>query len=141
VNADEVKKVNGGSWTASSDRRLKQDIHDYQAGLEDIVRIRPVHFRYNELSGYNTDREYIGIIAQELQAVAPYMVSTFVKDGQEYLQVDNSAMTYMLVNAVRELKEKNNALEDQNGQLEKRLDQLTGMVEELMKVGTVSSGR
>jgi hypothetical protein len=51
----------------------------------------------------------VGILAQELQQAAPYMVTSTGKkmnDGSSgYLQVDNSAMTYMLINAVKELKQ------------------------------------
>ena len=97
-----AKKIGGGSWAASSDRRLKQDIRDYKEGLEEVLSVRPVKFRYNELSGYDTEEEFIGVIAQELQEIAPHMVSTFEKDGVDYLEVDNSALTFMLINAIKE---------------------------------------
>ncbi|MBI1288057.1 MAG: hypothetical protein GC178_10835 [Flavobacteriales bacterium] len=103
-------KTGGGSWTATSDRRLKQDINEYSDGLEALMQIRPVTYHYNEKSGYDTEPEYVGVIAQELQEIAPYMVGNFEKDGTEYLNVDNSAMTYMLINAVKELKAENDAL-------------------------------
>jgi len=102
VNATTVKKTGGGSWSASSDRRLKKDILDYREGLEKVLQIRPVQYHYNDISGYNTSEFHIGVIAQELQVVAPHMVSTYDANGTEYLQVDNSAMTYMLINAVKE---------------------------------------
>ncbi len=95
-------KPGGGSWTSTSDRRLKQDIHDYAEGLDAIMQIHPVRYRYTEETGYNTETEYVGVIAQEIQEIAPYMVSTFEKNQQEYLAVDPSALTYMLVNAVKE---------------------------------------
>ena len=102
VAATTVKKTAGGSWTASSDRRLKQDVLDYKEGLEELLQIRPVLFRYNDISGYNTTEQHIGVIAQELEKITPHMVSTYDRDGTDYLQVDNSAMTYMLINAVKE---------------------------------------
>ncbi|MGK4566290.1 tail fiber domain-containing protein [Flavobacterium sp. 3HN19-14] len=95
-------KAGGGSWTATSDARLKTDVVDYKDGLEKLLSIRPVKYHYNEKSGYDVQPEHIGVIAQELQPVAPYMVSTFNKDNTEYLQVDNSAMTYILINSVKE---------------------------------------
>ncbi len=99
-------KPGGGSWTNSSDLRLKKDIQPFTDGLSSLLRINPVTYHYNELSGYNTKPEYVGVIAQELNEVAPYMVSVSNKktdDGvDDYLQVDNSAMTYMLINAVKE---------------------------------------
>ncbi|MDX1476878.1 MAG: tail fiber domain-containing protein, partial [Saprospiraceae bacterium] len=118
VNAFTVKKTAGGTWSASSDIRLKQDIRDFRPGLQDILQIRPVNFRYNALSGYDTRQEHVGVIAQELQEVAPYMVSTFEKDGEEYLEVDNSAMIYMLINAVQELEARNALLEARLATLE-----------------------
>jgi Mg2+ and Co2+ transporter CorA len=44
----------------------------------------------------------VGVAAQELQMIAPYMVGTYTKDEEEYLNVNNSAMTYMLINAIKE---------------------------------------
>ncbi|MDH3243738.1 MAG: tail fiber domain-containing protein [Saprospiraceae bacterium] len=120
VNADIVKKVNGGTWTASSDRRLKQDIRDYREGLDKILGLRPVYFHYNKMSGYDSSVEHIGIIAQELQEVAPHMVSSYQKDGDQYLQVDNSAMIYMLVNAVKEQQMMINQLQEEIEKLKKQ---------------------
>jgi hypothetical protein len=95
-------KPGGGSWSSSSDRRLKQNINSYTDGLAEIQKIHPVKYQYNTLSGYDTETEHVGIVAQELQKITPYMVS---EDERGYLSVDNSAMTYMLVNAVKEQQE------------------------------------
>lgn len=95
-------KPGGGSWSNASDRRLKENIQPYADGLQQVLQIKPVRYHYNAASGYDTKPEYIGIIAQELQTVAPYMVGTLNKEDKEYLSVDNSAMTYMLINAVKE---------------------------------------
>jgi hypothetical protein len=69
-----------------------------------------VTFQYNELSGYDTEPEYVGVIAQDLREVAPYMVS---ENETGYLDVNNSAMTYMLVNAVQEQQEMIKALQEE----------------------------
>lgn len=102
-------KTNGGSWIGWSDARLKENVNPYNGGLEELLKIRPVTFHYNELSGLGTEKEYIGVIAQELQEVAPYMVGTIRlrndEDKTEYLSVDNSAMVYMLINSVKELSQ------------------------------------
>ena len=97
-------KPGGGVWEASSDFRLKKDIKPYEDGLSELLKIRPVRYKYNELSGFSDSKEYIGVIAQELQESAPYMVhgKINVRDNNSYLTVDNSAMTYMLINAVKE---------------------------------------
>jgi len=139
-------KPGGGLWTASSDRRLKQDIHSYTEGLATILKINPVRFRYNEKSGYNTQTEYVGVIAQEMQDVAPYMVSEVSRKSKEgtadesYLCVDNSAMIYMLINAVKEqqaeiqgLRSKNTKIQSANDSLEKRLQLLESKVSALLE--------
>jgi Chaperone of endosialidase/Head domain of trimeric autotransporter adhesin len=95
-------KPGGGSWSNASDRRLKQNINPYTQGLQQLLQINPVTYQYNEKSGFDTKPEYVGIIAQDLQKIAPYMVSTVKRKDAEYLSVDNSAMTYMLINAVKE---------------------------------------
>jgi hypothetical protein len=57
------------------------------------------------------------------------MVSTFPKDGDEYLQVDNSAMTYMLINAV---KEQQKQIKEQ----QKHMDDLKMLVNTLVNAKT-----
>jgi hypothetical protein len=133
VTTDSAAKPGGGSWTALSDARLKTNVREYQAGLENIKLIRPVKFYYNDLSEYKTDTEYIGVIAQELAEIAPYMVS---QNEKGYLDVNNSAMTYMLINAVKELSEKNEKLENEMLHIQAEnstLHMLLNEVEELKK--------
>lgn len=95
-------KPGGGSWSATSDARLKQHVKPYEDGLAQVLKINPVYFNYNERSGYDTSKQYVGIIAQELKEVAPYMVDSFKKDGTDYYKADNTSMTYMLINAMKE---------------------------------------
>jgi hypothetical protein len=94
----------GGSWINASDARLKDNVVDYKEGLTQLLKIRPVTYHYNKESGFNTEKEYVGVLAQELQQIAPYMVSSAkqINGDKEYLNVDNSAMTYMLINAVKD---------------------------------------
>ena len=116
VNGD-AAKTGGGLWSTISDFRLKKNIHDYKDGLNELMNIRPVFFKYNELSGYNTETVHIGIIAQELNKIAPYMIGSFEKEGKEYLKVDPSAMIYMMVNAI---KEQQNEIVDLKKQLDNK---------------------
>lgn len=99
-------KPGGGAWTNSSDSRLKKNITAYTDGLSALMQINPVWYNYNESSGYDVSKRYVGVLAQELQKTSPYMVeesrTSKAPDGTGYLAVDNSAMTYMLINAVKE---------------------------------------
>ncbi len=120
-----ASKPGGGTWDVPSDARLKQNIKLYSDGLQQLLKINPVSFQYNALSGYNTGKEYIGVVAQELDSIAPYMVA---KDEKGFLKVDNSSMTYMLINAVKEqqqtIKEQNQKIEAQKRIAEEQQKQI-----------------
>lgn len=74
----EASKIGGGFWATFSDRRVKKDIRPYTRGLNEIKQINPVWYKYNELSGYkDTETDYVGIIAQEMEHVLPSTVSEF----------------------------------------------------------------
>lgn len=54
-----------------------------------------------------TDERAVGTIAQELQEIAPYTVTTWTYETEagakeEYLGVDYGAMDFVLINAVQE---------------------------------------
>lgn len=114
-------KPGGGSWIATSDSRLKQNVAPYTDGLTEVLSIKPMRYNYNSLSGHDTALTYVGVIAQELQEIVPYMVGTFDKEGEEYLNVDNSAMIYMLINAVQELSALNDLQQAEISELKERL--------------------
>lgn len=118
-------KVGGGVWSALSDARIKTVIRDYTHGLAEILQINPVVYRYLN----NTDepqaervrinnKEHIGLVAQDVEKVMPEMVS--IKDGwidgkrvDDMRALDSSALVYALVNAVRELSARIDALENE----------------------------
>jgi trimeric autotransporter adhesin len=120
-----AEKVGGGSWSAPSDRRIKKDVRDLERGLPDLMRVRPVTFKYNGLGGTEDNgKEYIGVIAQELEKVLPNMVSTrsgkLHKDDAQATQieiVDPSAFTFLLINAV---KQQQRTIEQQQRTAEKQ---------------------
>jgi hypothetical protein len=108
-------KPGGGSWTATSDGRLKENVEPYSLGLEEVMKIEPVTYHYIENTGHDTRVEHVGVIAQEIQKIAPDMVTEVemeLSDGTkgDYLSVDPSAFTYMLINAIQELKKENEEL-------------------------------
>ncbi|SDJ88274.1 Por secretion system C-terminal sorting domain-containing protein [Catalinimonas alkaloidigena] len=118
VNANSAAKPGSSAWTVASDKRLKKDIRPFEEGLAVIDQIRPVRYRYNGKAGLSTDEEFVGIIAQEVQEVAPYMVGEWTYQDttgaeETYLDYDANAMTYLLINAVKELKSQNEALQDE----------------------------
>jgi len=96
-------KTGGGSWSNCSDRRLKKDIQPFSEGLEAVLKINPVSYHYNGLLDLPTESLEIGVIAQELQEIAPHMVTEFEgRDGNQYLSVNSSSLDFMFVNAFKE---------------------------------------
>jgi hypothetical protein len=117
-----AQKAGGGSWTAPSDKRIKKDVKDLGWGLAELLRVRPVLYKYNGLGGTEDDgKEYVGVIAQELEQVLPSMVSTregkLRKDDAEKTKiemVDPSNFTYLLINAI---KQQQNIIEKQDARI------------------------
>ncbi|MGZ8286789.1 MAG: tail fiber domain-containing protein, partial [Allosphingosinicella sp.] len=95
-----------GSWSQISDERLKENIQPFSDGLAKVLRIDPVRYRYKADTGIGPDKEYVSVLAQSLKKTAPYMVgkSRLKPDSRkEYLCIDSGPLTYMLINAVKEL--------------------------------------
>lgn len=123
-------KPGGGSWTAPSDRRLKKNINDYEIGLKEIMKIRPVSYEYNGKANTPVNKTYVGVIAQELKRVMPSMVESYTFEdplktvSEDYLAVNDNEITYMLINAVKELKELNDYKDNLLKELETRISYL-----------------
>jgi Chaperone of endosialidase len=118
VNNSTANKIGGGAWGTYSDRRLKKDIANFTLGLDTLRKVRPVSFKYNGLGGFpSDDKGFVGVIAQELEAVVPSMVGTQERKMQPSDEkttalktVDPSDFTYILINSVQELAKQNDEL-------------------------------
>jgi hypothetical protein len=126
-------KPGGGDWTNSaSDRRLKKNIRPYTDGLEKLLKIRPVWYQYNGKAELPPEPEYVGIIAQEMQEIAPYTVGSFRYENTEYLNFDGSALRYMLINAVKDLHGELEQKDQHISSLEQRLNEVEAKLEQLL---------
>jgi hypothetical protein len=108
-------KPGGGSWTATSDARIKTVAGDYEASLDQILALQPVRFTYKgNAAGPDaqpptpTDKEYIGLVAQAAEIPMPEMVQQIEGyiDGvavNDLRLLDNSPLVYALVNSTKEL--------------------------------------
>lgn len=137
-------KPGSSTWTICSDQRLKTNITDFKDGLDVLMKIHPVWFEYNGLANMPTGERFVGILAQEMQKVAPYMISACScnPDGEDYLKYDANALFYILVNAVQEqeqtiadqkkqitsITEENKQQLTVNANLHQQIDQLTALV-------------
>lgn len=92
-----------GSVGSFSDERLKQNIAPFRDGLNVINQINPVQFDYKANAPFASQQTQIGIIAQELEKIAPYMVrQTTEGNVQDMRWVDHQAYIFLLINAVKE---------------------------------------
>ncbi|MCT4582308.1 MAG: tail fiber domain-containing protein [Flavobacteriales bacterium] len=113
-----ANKVGTNTWTIISDKNFKKNITDYNQGLDLILKVKTHNFQYNQdlwdVFGENEsikNETYQGIIAQELEEIAPEMVKHIMvdyiddngkKQTQEILNVDTNKFTYALINSTKE---------------------------------------
>lgn len=111
-------KPGGGSWDSYSDSRVKENIKPYLKGLAEIVLVNPVNYEYNGLANTTKGTEYTGIIAQEIKDIFPETVTIYKaklneedEKTTELYNFNSTALTFALINAVKELNEKIKILE------------------------------
>jgi len=145
-----AQKTSGGSnWNVLSDKRLKSNINNFDLGLGLIMEINPVEFDYNGKAGTISGDTNIGVVAQELQKIAPFMVDeySYTNDGglddvdgikefksttNNYLSVNPSAVKWLLVNAVKEQQE---MIELQS----ERIEKLEEIIDNISSTETINS--
>ena len=110
------------STTISSDERLKENVHNLSEGLDVVLQLRPVKYEwvFADKPGLQ-----IGLIAQEVQKIAPDLVREHEVIGNtlEYLEknypddkpfkklgVDYEKLTVFLINAVQEQQDQINEI-------------------------------
>jgi hypothetical protein len=106
-------KASGTAWVNPSDARLKENIADYQKGLAELLQVQPRMFTFKAYPEIGT---VVGVIAQEIEAAFPETVKLTEgeADGEtvtDLRQFDASALTFALINAVKELSARIDELE------------------------------
>jgi hypothetical protein len=102
-----------GTLTQSSDARLKERIRRLECPLDRLTGVRGVSYLPRQVGGRadrSEERPAIGVLAQEVEAVFPQLVSTPGGDG--YKAVDYNGLTAVLLEAVKELKTTLDALRE-----------------------------
>ena len=91
--------------TAISDQRLKENIRDLDAGLSEIMALKPRKFDWKAGKGKDKKNDR-GWIAQEFEQVFPDMVDTWqdpAPEGEEPYKAVNADLIPVLVKAIQEL--------------------------------------
>jgi hypothetical protein len=103
-----------GSWTTISDASVKQNVQPYTRGLDAIVALNPVEFRYAAGTPFaeidKPSRQLFGLIADEVKPHVPEIVGTTTatvgkKEGVELSTLEPGNLIYALINAVKELND------------------------------------
>jgi len=89
--------------TAYSDERLKENIQTIDGALGLVGLLRGVHYRHKD-----TQRDNIGVIAQEVQRVLPQLIH---EDEQGYLSVGYCNLSALFIEAIKELTGRVQSLE------------------------------
>lgn len=102
----------------TSDERLKTDVRTLEGVLDALEGIRGVSFEWNDeaaAAGATSGERGIGVLAGEVKQAFPELVSS---PRGSYKSVDYTKLTAVLIEAVKELREKNRAPESQVAELE-----------------------
>lgn len=124
LSLDEGRKPGTVAWTVTSDERLKTIHGAYAKGLDEIDQLRPILYHYKNV-GEKTfekevlDKEYAGFSAQEVQKIFPEAVGV---DDDGYLNFNMHPILVASVNAIRELKQQNEKLAEENRKLQQKLE-------------------
>jgi trimeric autotransporter adhesin len=110
-----------------SDSRVKENVRTYDSGLDKVLQIEPKLFDYNGKAGFEKTKDNVGIIAQEIKKILPETVNTYkakLNEGDEeeteLYSYDGHALTFALVNSIKELNKKIEKLETRIQTLEQK---------------------
>ena len=109
-----------GAWTTISDASVKQDVQPYTRGLDAIVALNPVQFRYRAGAplGIDTDedgepvkgpsRQLFGLIADDVAAIVPEIVGSITakvgdKESVELSTLEPGNLVYAVINSLKEV--------------------------------------
>ena len=94
--------------TAYSDARVKENVEIIPNAVEKVQSIRGVTYTRNDMD--DTDKRYVGVIAQEVLEVLPEAVS---EDLNGHYSVAYGNMVGLLIEAIKELKAEIDELKSQ----------------------------
>ena len=101
-----VRSTNDVVAYYSSDKRLKDNIKPIENSLDKVNKLTGYEFDWNDKQDIYEGHD-IGVIAQEVEEVAPEIVET---RESGYKAIKYEKLTALLINAVKELTEENKSI-------------------------------
>ncbi|CAG5068769.1 hypothetical protein DYBT9623_01501 [Dyadobacter sp. CECT 9623] len=114
-----------GALDQVSDRRLKKDFSQLTNSLDKISKVTGYHYRWTNKK--LSENIQTGVIAQEIEAIFPELVST---NAEGYKAVNYIGLIPHLIESVKDLKAENEELKKTLG----RVAQLEASMGELLKI-------
>jgi hypothetical protein len=126
-------KPGGGSWGTFSDGRLKTVAGTYDAGLDAILKLTPIRYRYKEQNAMRIKdgEEHVGFVAQDVQKVIPEAVTT---NSQGYLLVNNDPILWTMLNAIKQQQAEIQVLARSAHEKDAQLQKLAEQTQKLQKI-------
>ena len=113
-----------GTITSSSDLRYKQNILSINNPIQKIKSMRGVYYQYKTKEFPNegfSDKQQVGVIAQEVEAVLPEVVLT---DKNGYKSVDYSKIVSLLIEGIKEQQKQLDEQKSINKMLLERIEKI-----------------
>lgn len=111
----------------TSDKRYKTEIHDLTYGLNEILQLRPISFKWKDKPEKGLK---LGLIAQEVQYILKEVVSVG-DDENQTLGITYTDIIPVLIKGIQEQEEKINTLEIENKELKNRLLKIEELLQKL----------
>ena len=118
LGAGTVQSDATGILSVSSDERLKNITANFNRGLNAVLGLQPISYKWNNISGLDMQNTYAGFSAQNVQANIPEAVGV---DNKGYLTLSDRPIIAALVNSVKELKKENEDLKARLAKIEAAL--------------------
>ena len=119
-----------GSWGVFSDERIKTVEADFDDGINVIQQMHPVKFIYNNKAPFSDQNVQIGVVAQELEKIAPYMVAQKeIGQFKDLREVNNQAYVFLLINAIKQQQKQLADQKAENDYLKNKYELLVKRVE------------
>ena len=100
-----------------SDERLKENIKPLENALDKVLQLSGFTYTFNDVAeklGFSKAETHVGVSAQEVQAVLPEAVKAAPID-EDYITVQYDKIVPLLIEAIKELSDKVDALEKRLG--------------------------
>jgi hypothetical protein len=110
-----------GTWSMSSDARLKTEVREQTNALDKIMQLRPAQYRYRQDTPYSLpDGIHHGFLAQEMEKVFPELVSdiTMPLDPDPQKMHSSETTQYKAINYIEIIAILTGAMQELNRELD-----------------------